>query len=381
MLVDRTTLPASPATRPAIARYGLAALTTAAAVTVYGILRAHFGGQIPPFLLYYPAILLTGWFGGLGPALFTLGLSASAAQFVAAPGPVPLALFGLLSLIMSLLVDDMHRGRLRSEVILREQRDQERSLRQAEEDRHRLLEETRRAYEEAEAANRVKDEFLATLSHELRTPLNAMMGWAQILQSSPADLQTLARGLDSIVRNARAQGLLIDELLDLSRIVTGKLRVEMRPVDPAEVIRRAVEAVSPAAEAKRIRLVPRLDRPAPPVAADPDRLQQIVWNLLANAVKFTPSGGQVEIGVERANSYLEIAVSDNGIGISPEFLPHVFDRFRQLDSSTTRTQGGLGLGLSIVRHLVELHGGTVRVESPGLGRGSKFVVTLPLSSS
>jgi PAS domain S-box-containing protein len=242
-----------------------------------------------------------------------------------------------------------------------------------------------RSREAAEAANRSKDEFLATVSHELRTPLNAIMGWTQLLLASGADAASAAsddrrrRGLDTIVRNARLQAQLIDDLLDVSRIISGKMRLDVQPTDLATVIDAAVEAIRPAAEAKQIQVHRVVDPFAGPVTGDPARLQQVVWNLLSNAVKFTPKAGKVEVRLERVNSHVEVLVADNGAGISPEFLPHVFDRFRQLDGSTTRRHGGLGLGLAIVRHLVELHGGTVRVKSPGEGEGSTFVVELPLS--
>jgi PAS domain S-box-containing protein len=242
-----------------------------------------------------------------------------------------------------------------------------------------LFRQTGQAREQAEAANRAKDEFLATVSHELRTPLNAILGWAQLLQNDGVSPERQSRGLETIVRNARLQSQLIDDLLDVSRIISGKMRLDVRPTELVPVIDAALEAVRPAAEAKQIALRRVLDPLAGPVMGDPARMQQVVWNLLANAVKFTPKGGTAEVRLEQVNSHVEIVVADNGAGISPAFLPHVFDRFRQLDGSTTRQHGGLGLGLAIVRHLVELHGGTVRVKSPGEGRGSTFVVTLPVS--
>ena len=231
---------------------------------------------------------------------------------------------------------------------------------------------------DAAEASRMKDEFLATVSHELRTPLNAMLGWAQVLQSlAPEKPEKLRHGLATIVRNAKLQAQLIDDLLDVSRIVAGKMRLELRPVELVPVIEAAVEAIRPAADAKRIRLLRHLDPATGPVAGDPARLQQVVWNLLSNAVKFTPAGGQVEVWLTRTAAGGEIRVHDTGAGIEPEFLPHVFERFRQVDGSPTRKQGGLGLGLAIVRHLVELHGGTVRAESAGVDRGSTFLVNLP----
>ena len=246
-------------------------------------------------------------------------------------------------------------------------------------DNSTLYRQARQALEGAEMANRTKDEFLATVSHELRTPLNAILGWAQLLQSDGVSADRAARGLETIVRNARLQSQLIDDLLDVSRITSGKMRLDVRPTDLVPVIDAAIEAVRPAAEAKQIALRRVLDPLAGPVVGDPARLQQVVWNLLANAVKFTAKGGAAEVRLERVNSHVEILVADNGVGISPAFLPHVFDRFRQLDGSTTRQHGGLGLGLAIVRHLVELHGGTVKVKSPGEGKGSTFVVALPVS--
>ena len=250
---------------------------------------------------------------------------------------------------------------------------------QAREERERLLQAAQAARAEAEAANRMKDEFLATLSHELRTPLNAIVGWARILRSGPVDPEDLEEGLAAIDRNAKVQAQIIEDLLDISRIISGNLRLDVQRVNLLEVIEAAIAAVMPAAEAKGVRIHKVLDSLAGPVSGDPARLQQVVWNLLSNAVKFTPKGGRVQVLLERVNSHVEITVIDTGIGIKPEFLPHVFDRFRQADSSTTRRHGGLGLGLAIVKQLVEMHGGTVRAKSPGEGQGSTFVVTLPIT--
>jgi PAS domain S-box-containing protein len=230
----------------------------------------------------------------------------------------------------------------------------------------------------AEEANRLKDDFLATLSHELRTPLTAILGWSSMLRGGQLEGERAARAVETIERNARAQTQLVDDLLDVSRIITGKLRIDVRSVDLTAVIKAAADATRPAAEAKDIRLQTLLDPRAGPVSGDPDRLQQVVWNLLSNAVKFTPKGGRVQVRLERVNSHVEITVADTGAGIAPEFLPHVFERFRQADMTYTRAHGGLGLGLSIVRQLVELHGGTVRAESEGEGRGTTFTVSLPL---
>ncbi|HVF35504.1 MAG TPA: ATP-binding protein [Candidatus Saccharimonadia bacterium] len=253
-------------------------------------------------------------------------------------------------------------------------------VRRAAHDREHLLTAEREARTQAERASRLKDDFLATLSHELRTPLNAILGWSQILSSGKANEAERQRGSDAIVRNARAQAQLIEDLLDMSRIMAGKVRLDAQPVDPAGIIDAAFESARPAADARGVHLSRIVDPRVGPVTGDPHRLQQIVWNLLTNAVKFTPKGGRVSITLRRVESSVEITVADTGIGISPEFLPHVFDRFRQADASTTRTHGGLGLGLSIVRNLVELHGGTVRAESSGVGFGSRFVVKLPLAA-
>jgi signal transduction histidine kinase/CheY-like chemotaxis protein len=245
-------------------------------------------------------------------------------------------------------------------------------------ERERLLIEAQQARGEAEAASRTKDSFLATISHELRTPLSPILAWTTLLERGTLDAEQTHKALDTIRRCARAQAQLIEDLLDVSRIIAGKMRLEVRPVDLRAVIEAAVEVVRPAADAKNVRLQLVLDTETAPLSGDPDRLQQVVWNLLANAVKFTPKGGRATVVLERVNSHVEIAVSDTGQGISPAFLPHVFDRFQQADASTTRQYAGLGLGLAIVRHLVEAHGGTVHAESPGPGQGSVFTVTLPL---
>jgi PAS domain S-box-containing protein len=250
--------------------------------------------------------------------------------------------------------------------------------RQIEVERARLLQAERDARREAERANQIKDEFLATVSHELRTPLNAMLGWSHILARRGDDPAMLKEGLSVIGRNARAQAQLIADLLDMSRIVSGKLRLETQSVDLHDVVRAAVETVGPAAQAKGIRIRVALEPRIGPVQGDPQRLQQVVWNLLSNAVKFTQRQGEVEVVVTREADAAQIRVWDTGQGIAAELLPHVFDRFRQADSSTTRRHGGLGLGLSIVKQLVELHGGVVRADSPGVDCGSTFLIQLPL---
>ncbi|HWW80162.1 MAG TPA: ATP-binding protein [Steroidobacteraceae bacterium] len=244
--------------------------------------------------------------------------------------------------------------------------------------RAQLLESERSARSEAERLSHLKDEFLATLSHELRTPLSAIQGWATLLKQPNLSAADRRLGLDAIERNARSQAQIINDLLDMNRIVAGKFHLEVQTVHLDEVIRAAIEAVSPSAEAKRLRIRTLIDSGIGATRGDPNRLQQVMWNLLTNAVKFTPAGGFIQIVLARVDSQLEIVVEDNGAGISADFLPYVFDRFRQADASTTRRYGGLGLGLSIVKNLVELHGGSVRVKSAGENQGATFVVSLPV---
>ncbi|HEU4405323.1 MAG TPA: ATP-binding protein [Polyangiaceae bacterium] len=247
-------------------------------------------------------------------------------------------------------------------------------------EREQWLARERAARAAAEEANRLKDEFLATLSHELRTPLNSILGWADMLLEGGLGEASERRGLETIHRNARAQAKLIEDVLDVSRIIAGKLRLQARPCDLVEVVRAAVDALQPAADAKGVAVDVRLAPSAPGLTGDPDRLQQIVWNLLSNAIKFTPPGGRVEVRGASDGAWASLAVRDTGRGIAPDFLPHVFDRFRQQDGTATRAEGGLGLGLAIVRHLAEAHGGSVRAESEGEGRGATFTLRLPLGA-
>jgi PAS domain S-box-containing protein len=247
-----------------------------------------------------------------------------------------------------------------------------------EREREMLLKDERYAREEAQRMNRMKDEFLATLSHELRTPLNAIMGWSQLLSVGGMSANDIKEGVSVIERNARSQKQLIDDLLDMSRIISGKLRLDVQRVDPITFIEAAIQTVLPSADAKQIHVDVMLDPRAGPVSGDPARLQQVVWNLLSNAVKFTSRGGRVRITLESVNSHVELTVSDTGEGIAPQFLPQLFARFSQADASTNRKHGGLGLGLAIVKQLVELHGGSVRAKSGGEGQGAAFTVQLPL---
>jgi signal transduction histidine kinase/AmiR/NasT family two-component response regulator len=245
-------------------------------------------------------------------------------------------------------------------------------------ERGAMLEAEREARSHAESVSAMKDEFLATLSHELRTPLNAILGWAVMLRRGVRDEATVQRGLETIERNARAQASLIEDLLDMSRIVAGKIRLDVQEVAPASFVETAVATVQPAAMAKKIELAVDLDAGAGPIVGDPSRLQQVMWNLLSNAVKFTPLGGTVRVTLEHSHGEVVIKVADSGIGIPVDFVPLVFDRFRQADSSTTRRHGGLGLGLSIARQLVEMHGGAIEVASEGEGTGATFTVRFPM---
>jgi PAS domain S-box-containing protein len=246
--------------------------------------------------------------------------------------------------------------------------------------RLQLLDSEREARSQAERASRMKDEFLATLSHELRTPLNAVLGWANILRHGNLQGEELKQGLDIIERNARVQAQIIEDLLDMSRIISGKVRLDVQWIELSAVLNESIETLRSTAQAKGVSLQVRLDPFARPIYGDPNRLQQVFWNLLNNAIKFTPKDGKVEVVLKHASTEVQVSVIDTGEGIAPEFLPYIFDRFQQGDSSTTRRHGGLGLGLAIVKQLIELHGGNVRVQSDGLGKGATFSVRLPLTA-
>lgn len=245
--------------------------------------------------------------------------------------------------------------------------------------RKKIEAEALRTAEEMERQSRIKDEFVATISHELRTPLQAIFGWVQLLRHENPTPEELAEGLEVIERNAQAQSRIVEDLLEMNRILSGKMRLDIQPVDLGIVVDEALESIKPAAIAKDIAIKKILNFPAPPVMGDPARLQQVFWNLFSNALKFTPRAGTITIHMMRVDSHVEVSITDTGAGISPEFLPHVFERFRQADGTTTRQHGGLGLGLAIVKNLVELHGGTAAVQSPGLGKGATFTLTFPIA--
>lgn len=326
-------------------------------------------------LFYHPLYRLSG-------AVKLITAAASWGTVIALIPIVPRALAMRSPEVLLREVDERQRAEaeVRSLNASLEERVRERTaeLEAANADKDDLLLREQQLRQEAEAANRSKDEFLATLSHELRTPLNATMGWTQLLRSGKLDPETTAQALATIERSTQSQARIVEDILDVSRIVVGKFRLDSQPVNLATVVEMSQSAVRPAAQAKHIQLDATVDEGALMVSGDPDRLQQIVWNLLSNAIKFTPAGGRVTMRLTRADSQAQITVSDTGEGMDAALLPLVFERFRQADSSSTRTHGGLGLGLALVRHLVELHGGSVRAESQGKGQGATFTISLPL---
>ncbi len=316
-----------------------------------------------------PLVILTSNGGGHGTPDTRAALTALSELGNATLIERPVRVVTLVSVLKSAL-----RARQRQYEV----RDHLNELAAAQAEREQILTREQTARQQAEADNRLKDEFLATVSHELRTPLTAILGWTQFMRRGRLDAPTVEHALDVIDRNGQAQLHLVEDLLDVSRIISGKLRLDVRAVDLTSVIGAALDAARPAATAKSITLHTTLDPQAAHVSGDADRLQQVVWNLVNNAVKFTPADGRVAVSTRPAGAAVEISVTDTGEGIAPEFLPYVFDRFRQADGRMTRAHGGLGLGLAIARQLVELHGGTIAVTSAGTGRGATFTVTLPL---
>jgi len=338
------------------------------------------------FFLFWPLTFALSWFGGTGPALLAVALSACVVIFMMPPGvalegeglALTVGSFWIMGTMAALVA--LWRERAVAEA-QRQRTTAEQAMAEAQRERHAAetaLAQAERDRRTAEAANRAKDSFLATISHELRTPLSPILTWTRMLREQRLDAEKAERAVEIIERNAQLQATLIEDLLDVSRIVEGKLALEVRPVVLAEVVEHAIDTVRAAADAKNIRLQVVLDTTLAPLPGDPDRLQQVFWNLLSNAVKFTPPGGRVHVVLERVNSHVEIAVSDTGKGIPAAQIPRLFERFWQADASSTRTNTGLGLGLAIARHLVEMHGGTVVAESPGEGQGSTFTVKLPV---
>lgn len=355
----------SPQSVRAAARYVVAALAVASALLLTQLLWPWIGPH--PTSLFLAAVTVSAWYGGLRPSLLATALAALAVDYFFIPPVYQLELSldnivrTLVFVLVALLISWVDAARQR-----------------AIEERDQMLIREQDARRAAEAANRTKDEFLAMVTHELRTPLSVIKGWAGMLLEGKVEGEAAAVALQTFKRNAEIQQHLIDDLLDISRIASGKLRVDARETDLVQIIEDALEVVALAAQAKGIRLHADFDWAAGSVSGDPERLQQVFWNLFSNAVKFTPKGGQIEVRLERIDSFARVLVKDTGKGIDPEFLPFVFDRFSQENGTASTRKGGLGLGLSIVRHLVEMHGGTVRAESPGVGLGATFAVTLPL---
>ena len=342
-----------------------------------GVVRGPLTPGGAPFVTAYRRI-------GSPPLLVAISLSeADVLSDWYAQRRISAIAYGALTLTLGLIVASLLHvvsARQRIERKLAEmQRVEAERLRTANERLEAALEREQQARKATEEASYLKDEFLMTVSHELRTPLTAIYGWARVLGTKEMPKEDQQRALSAIERNAHAQTRLIDDLLDVSRAISGKLRLEMRRVTVADILNAAIETVNPAMAAKHITFDAQIDPETPPIAADPDRLQQVVWNLLSNAIKFTPDSGTVGLRLRRAGTHVEIEVTDSGDGITPDFLPYVFERFRQADTGSRRRYGGLGLGLAIVRHIVELHGGTVTAESEGEGRGSTFRVLLPIS--
>ena len=340
-------------------RYGLAAASFVLLLLLAAAVRRFAGYRFDPTSLIVVLLIASSWYLGRGPGLLVAVLFEATIVYLS-----PQSLTSVLITFNRMIL-------FTSVVIFASSR------RRAEREREQLLARERAARAEAEEASRLKDEFLATVSHELRTPLTSILGWATMIRGGEVEGETARHALEVIERNARAQAGIVDDILDVSRVITGKFHIETGPVDLAAVVRGAVSSLKPAAEAKGIAVTVSLEGAGGLVAGDADRLRQVVWNLLSNAIKFTPEGGHVEVTLARHGSHAELKIADTGVGISDEFLPHVFERFRQADSSTTRRHGGLGLGLAIVRHLVELHGGTVTADSPGEGHGAAFTVRLP----
>jgi signal transduction histidine kinase/CheY-like chemotaxis protein len=363
-------------------RYFVAIVATAVTFTARFLLKSALG-NVAPLLMFTLSVMVSAWYGGLGPGLLATVLSLLLGDYFFIAQSIAERIEEGLFLGIGISISILSQSRLsllaKRQQLLTSERDARMAAegaREAAEDARMAAEDARRA---AEDANRLKDEFLCAVSHELRTPLTAINGWALMLHRGHLDSTQSARALESIVRNAKSQNHIIDDLLDVSRIITGKMRLNFAPLNLGSVIEAAIETISPAAEAKGIRLSAQLDPAADTMSGDAERLQQAVWNLLSNAVKFAPNGGRVEVSLKRADSHVEIVVTDNGQGIKPEFLPYVFEHFRQEDSGTSRRHGGLGLGLAIVRHIVELHGGTARAASEGLGKGATFTVSLPIA--
>jgi signal transduction histidine kinase len=353
-----------------ILRYGSAAAAFALVVGASAAVRRQWGINVDATPVIILLMIATAWFGGLGPGLVVAAMLEAVLDYNSFPPANPtrfaVVAFNRLILFTSVVVFASARRRAEERMSRQQQ-----ALRET-------IERERKARAEAEAASRLKDEFLATVSHELRTPLNGILGWASILTRHDVDDKTKEQALRTIERNALAQSHIVEDILDFSGMARGRLRIDPEPVEFAKVVREAVDTVFVSAAAKHVVIEIAL-KDSPIVVGDADRLRQIVWNLLSNAVKFTPSGGRITVRLQAVDGAAQLQVEDTGIGIDPAFLPHAFDAFRQADSSFTRVHGGLGLGLAIVRHLVELHGGTIVAQSAGIESGAVFTLRLPLA--
>lgn len=366
---------------PRLPRWAVSVLSVLAAAGLGWLLLPWVGAE-SAYLLFTVAVMVSARYGGLwsGLASTVVGGALVLGVFVTSPGSpaqwlllgVFLAVGACLSYLTETLAD-------KAAVVL-DRTDDHRRLEAELADAQRSANELRQDGERLREAGRLKDAFLATVAHELRTPLSAMLGWAHILREEKVDEATSARALDAILRNARVQTRLISDLMDIGRIVAGTMQVEMQAVEPVAVIRAALETVRPTAEARKVTLTSNVDAEAGPVTGDPSRLQQVLWNLLANAIKFTPEGGAVAVRVQAVDGQVEVTVEDSGPGIPPAFLPHVFEQFRQAGGEATRGKGGLGLGLAIARKVVDLHQGTITAANRDPGPGAVFTVRLPIKA-
>jgi signal transduction histidine kinase len=352
-----------------VVRYGLAVAVFSALIGVARLSRAVLGFALDTTTLIILWLIASAWYFGRGPGLIVAALFEGLIDYYA-PGPKTTWRFALTM---------FNRFLLFSSVVwfASARRSAERALKSQQRVLQESVERERRARADAETANRLKDDFLATVSHELRTPLNVVLGWASLLSRHDIESETRMRAVDAIERGARAQAQIVDDILDTSRIVSGRLRIDRQPLPLAQAIAEAVETMRVAAAAKRIAVETDLD-PVVMVQGDENRLRQVAWNLVSNAIKFTPEAGRIDVVLKHADDAAEFSVRDTGIGVDPAFLPHLFEPFRQADGSMTREHGGLGLGLAIARHLVELHGGTIEAHSAGVGQGTHISVRLPL---
>jgi len=354
--------------RSVVDQYWVASLATSVALILALLLGRFFEPDPDPLMLFIAAVAVSAWYGGLAPSLLAMTLSLVAFIFFFVPPKFSFAIVAgdAIRLIPFLGVSALIC------LLSAERRRAQRRLKES-------LESERIARTDAERASEAKDLFLAAASHELRTPLSAIINWVDLIKRSPNDPEVEERGMETIGRNARSLSLLVEDILDISRASRGALRLDIRPLELRHVVESAIDTLQPAADAKAIEITADFAQSIDPVLGDPDRLQQIVWNLVSNAVKFTSPGGRISINLRQASGHVRLTVQDTGKGIRPEFLPFVFDRFSQ-DTTGRERFGGLGLGLSIVRHLTELHGGTVSVHSDGQDRGSAFIIELPIAA-